>query len=402
MKKSVAITTIIAFHAALIGGMLIQAGCSSEPSDAQPAKAKSTVEEINPSQKEEAQSAEEAQKEVIPPEGSAALRVPPTRPTWNMSGDKNAEVVTPEKTDKADKAKETVAPAEPVKPAEANGTPYTVQKGDSLAKIAKKHKVSLDKLLKANGMNRSTMIQVGQEISIPASEADANAAVVPAAPVAPQMESVVESEEMVVYIVRKGDSLGRIARKNKTTIKHLMDINNLKNHNIRIGQKLNVSKKGAAALAASDSAQPSSEKASVSRKSKKPVAGEGEVEHTVKSGETLGAIAIKYKSSVKAIMERNSIKDARKLRVGQVIVIASKNGAAKKAEPAKTETLKPQAPKTAEPSIPVISDAPKAPTALGATATSATPVVQPTTTTTTVAPSQPNQISTENLPVEDL
>lgn len=85
MKKSVAITTIIAFHAALIGGMLIQAGCSSEPSDAQPAKAKSTVEEINPSQKEEAQSAEEAQKEVIPPEGSAALRVPPTRPTWNMS-----------------------------------------------------------------------------------------------------------------------------------------------------------------------------------------------------------------------------------------------------------------------------------------------------------------------------
>ena len=163
-----------------------------------------------------------------------------------------------------------------------------------------------------------------------------------------------------------------------------------------------MSKKGAAALAASDSAQPSSEKASVSRKSKKPVAGEGEVEHTVKSGETLGAIAIKYKSSVKAIMERNSIKDARKLRVGQVIVIASKNGAAKKAEPAKTETLKPQAPKTAEPSIPVISDAPKAPTAIGATATSATPVVQPTTTTTTVAPSQPNQISTENLPVEDL
>lgn len=46
MKKSVAITTIIAFHAVLIGGMLIQAGCSSEP-EAQPQKAQSTVEEIN-------------------------------------------------------------------------------------------------------------------------------------------------------------------------------------------------------------------------------------------------------------------------------------------------------------------------------------------------------------------
>ena len=52
MKKSFAITTIIALHAALIGGMLIQ-GCSSEPAETQPAKAKTTVEEINPAQPEE-------------------------------------------------------------------------------------------------------------------------------------------------------------------------------------------------------------------------------------------------------------------------------------------------------------------------------------------------------------
>ena len=58
MKKSVAITTIIAFHAVLIGGMLIQAGCSSEP-EAQPQKAQSTVEEINPSQKDGSTRSEE-------------------------------------------------------------------------------------------------------------------------------------------------------------------------------------------------------------------------------------------------------------------------------------------------------------------------------------------------------
>lgn len=345
MKKSVAITTIIAFHAVLIGGMLIQAGCSSEP-EAQPQKAQSTVEEINPSQKDEstltaeqpaAETPAEQAKEVIPPEGSPALRAAPTRPAWNMSGSKTEELVPAEQPKKSDG--DTLAPMTPAKP--AGGATYIVQKGDSLAKIAKKHNVSLEKLLKLNGMNRSTIIKVGQEIALP--EPAPEAEVVPAKPVAQQIESAVETDELTVYIVKKGDSLGRIAKKHKTTVKHLMDINGLKNHNIKIGQKLNVSKKGATAAKQSEA-------------KKAVVLAGGEIEYVVKGGDTLGGIAHRHGTSVKAIMERNGIKDARKLRAGQKLVIVSKKAVAK-AEPKKE--AKPEQPKVetkSEPQITVVGD----------------------------------------------
>ncbi len=315
MKKSVAITTIIAFHAAVIGMLLIQSGCSSEP-EAQPTKAKSSVEEVKVNKIETEQveelKREEAKKEVLPPEGSSALRVAPTRPAWNMGDSQNEEIVPTEqpKVDPQKQADNTVVTSAETK---TNLSTYTVQRGDSLAKIAKKHKVSLSNLLKTNGMTRSTIIRVGQEISIPAP--DASAEVTPEPTVTPKTESTnVETEELSVYVVKKGDYLGKIAKSHNTTIKHLMAINNLKNHNIRIGQKLKISKGAASPLVAKTTYETT----------KQINLAAGEVIHTVKGGETLGAIALKYGTSVKAIMEKNSIKDARKLRAGQNLVIVSR------------------------------------------------------------------------------
>jgi len=85
------------------------------------------------------------------------------------------KVPTPDKTpeDKAilpataarDKSK-----AEP-KIADAQGASYEVQQGDSLAKIAKKHKVSVDALKAANGMTTASL-KIGQKLAIPTPGAD--------------------------------------------------------------------------------------------------------------------------------------------------------------------------------------------------------------------------------------
>lgn len=395
MKKSVAISTIIAFHALVIGVLLFQAGCSSEP-ETKPTSAKSTVEEIVPSNEEKAQieeaKKEEAKKEVLPPEGSSALRVPPTRPQWQMGGGKQEEIVS---DDKKTETTEVVKPSEPpvVKPktTDANLITYKVQKGDSLAKIAKKNKVSLNKILEINGMDRSSVIRVGQEIALPAPEPTAE--VVPAVPTAPKTESTnVETEELTTYIVKKGDYLGKIARKYKMSVKQLMAINNLKNHNIRIGQKLNVSKNATSTTAtATAEAKPEVKLA------------EGEVLHVVKSGETLGAIALKYGTSVKAIMEKNSIKDARKLRIGQKLTIVSRK--AVKQETAKPAPVEPkpvvvEKPTTQEPqkpsTPPVVVTPEPAPTSA--------PTSAPTTTTAepvqTVSPVVP--VQNTNPPVIEL
>jgi murein DD-endopeptidase MepM/ murein hydrolase activator NlpD len=55
--------------------------------------------------------------------------------------------------------------------ADAQGASYEVQQGDSLAKIAKKHKVSVEALKAANGMTTASL-KIGQKLVIPAPGAD--------------------------------------------------------------------------------------------------------------------------------------------------------------------------------------------------------------------------------------
>ncbi len=51
--------------------------------------------------------------------------------------------------------------------APTNQQTYTVESGDSLSRIAQKVGVSLDALLQANGLNRNSILQVGQQLRIP-------------------------------------------------------------------------------------------------------------------------------------------------------------------------------------------------------------------------------------------
>ena len=57
------------------------------------------------------------------------------------------------------------------KVADAQGATYEVQQGDSLARIAKQHKVSVDALKAANGMTAAS-IKIGQKLVIPTPGAD--------------------------------------------------------------------------------------------------------------------------------------------------------------------------------------------------------------------------------------
>ena len=304
MKKSLAIMTIITLHAAVISMLLVQSGCTEEP----PAKASSQVTEIA-----SAETPEEIKepKEIVPPEGSPALRTNPTRPNWGSQDDqgKDAEALKPENTAKT--SGEAIAPApiapaaQPKQAAQTQDSVYIVKKGDNLSKIAAKSGVSVAEICKANNITTKSILQIGQKLSIPGG-ASLPASATPASPQNVKSENL--SKELEVYVVQRGDSLSRIAHQRGTTVASLMAINSLKNHNIRIGQKLHVEKI-------------SPEKAAQSKTANAPVAGEGEILHTVKSGEYLGSIAQKYSVSVKEICKLNSITDPRKLRAGQVLKI---------------------------------------------------------------------------------
>lgn len=136
-----------------------------------------------------------------------------------------------------------VAPVEslaPVAPAAAATSEYTVIKGDTLARIAKNHGVSLSALEAANPSVVPTRLQIGQKLAIPAPSSTAGSTDLAAAP---------GSSSETIYTVKAGDTLSKIARIYGTTYKAIQKANGLSTTRIRVGQKLKIPSKAAPAPA---------------------------------------------------------------------------------------------------------------------------------------------------------
>ena len=152
------------------------------------------------------------------PSGHAA----PTRP-----GSANAVAITPPK------------PVENVAPVST----YTVERGDSLWSIAKKHGLTVAELAKANSVTTGTALKPGRKLIIPgkvvaASAAPAEAVSTPAAAPATAAAKPA-SGEAVKHTVQSGESLGVIARKYGVTVGELAAANNITDPSkVRVGQQL--------------------------------------------------------------------------------------------------------------------------------------------------------------------
>ena len=95
---------------------------------------------------------------------------------------------------------------------------YTIQKGDSLWKIARENNISVPKLIEINNLKDLTL-QINQKILIPKNSNDYN-----------------------TYIVQKGDTLWSIAKKFNTEVNELKKQNNIDNNLLSIGQELIIKK----------------------------------------------------------------------------------------------------------------------------------------------------------------
>jgi LysM repeat protein len=132
-----------------------------------------------------------------------------------------------------------VPPPEP--PVTATGD-YTVVKGDSLAKIAKKVGVTLKALQDANKTVQPTKLKIGQKLVIPAGGKTTADATTPGA--APVVEPAGET-----YTVKSGDTLTKIAKANGVKVKALQTLNGLTTTQIKVGQKLKLPAKAEAPAA---------------------------------------------------------------------------------------------------------------------------------------------------------
>jgi LysM repeat protein len=107
-----------------------------------------------------------------------------------------------------------------------------VRPGDTLAAIARRHGVSIDELVAANGLLSADRIFPGQRLTIPAVGA-------PAAPAPATLASgTVETARQ--HVVRRGESLTRIARQYSVSVEALRSSNELASTLIHPGQVLQI------------------------------------------------------------------------------------------------------------------------------------------------------------------
>ena len=102
---------------------------------------------------------------------------------------------------------------------------YTVQKGDTLYSISKKFNISVEEIKKINNLKSNTL-SIGQKLNLNGNLPD----------------NETNEIEYDNYTVQRGDSLWSIAQKYNITVNELINLNELENTILQIGQNLKVPK----------------------------------------------------------------------------------------------------------------------------------------------------------------
>jgi membrane-bound lytic murein transglycosylase D len=176
-------------------------------------------------------------------------------------------------------------------------TRHTVARGESLGSIAKRYDVSVDDIVRMNKIANRNRIYVGTELVIPVPGTDGSASAPPRDASVSSTPSAAPSPSATTWhTVRAGENLAGIGARYGASVQDLLAWNDLGDPDrIQVGQRLRV---GAGTPASSSS-----------------------VQYTIKSGDTLSGIAAHFGISAAQLQRDNNIANAARIKVGQVLEI---------------------------------------------------------------------------------
>ncbi len=312
MKISKALGFGLLLHVLLIAMLVVQPSCRTMEAPTQTYQQSKTLDPMGPSPSNGLISDDRTDSLLDPAfnmglTGSSNDRFDPTRPGGSEFSE--FEEITPKLS--------PIPPAPTPSTVDIAGPSlkiHTVRKGESLWAISRRYNVSVDDLYSMNGLNKSSILKIGQQIKIPVEGSTGTIKTI--TPDAYQPTGFNMDAE--TYTVVRGDTLSKIARRFNTTVSMIKTANNKKSDAIRVGEKLTVpinsknSDNSGSAFSASSSATKSSFSANSST-------------HIVKSGEYPGTIARKYGMTASELLAINGITDPRSIQVGQRLKVNSES-----------------------------------------------------------------------------
>ena len=171
---------------------------------------------------------------------------------------------------------------------------YTVQSGDTLSGIANKFGTNYESLASLNNISNPNRIYVGQVLKLSANSTTANST----------HQVTTSTTSAGSYTVKAGDSLSAIAARYGMSYETLARLNNIANPNrIYVGQVLRLGSGSTSTVS------------NVVNYSTASSAGS----YTVKSGDSLSAIAARYGMSYETLARLNNISNPNRIYVGQTL-----------------------------------------------------------------------------------
>ncbi|MCS7222122.1 MAG: LysM peptidoglycan-binding domain-containing protein [Anaerolineae bacterium] len=176
----------------------------------------------------------------------------------------------------------------------AQGGTHVVRPGETLFSIAQRYGVTVDDLVRANGLTDADIIVVGQKLRIPGGDTDG--------------ESQSESEPGV-HIVQAGETLSSIAMQYGVTVEEIAQASGISVSSIlHVGQKLTIPKRASQPVAMSAPAP-------------EPVPEPAPEVYMVQPGDTLESIAQRFGTSVASLARANQLSSPSLVFVGRRLVI---------------------------------------------------------------------------------
>ncbi|HDY8064543.1 TPA: LysM peptidoglycan-binding domain-containing protein [Vibrio vulnificus] len=207
---------------------------------------------------------------------------------WSTAPDGPYQLLIP-----VDKAEQFIAKVEENRGKGMKMVRYKVRSGDTLSVLAEKHNTTSEVIRTANSLSGNN-IRVGQYLLIPTSQKDASAYTLSAANRLAKTQATARGKYKLTHTVKSGESLWSIAKANKVDHQALAKWNGMgPRDTLRVGQDLVIWKE-------------SSEGAIIRT-----------VFYKVRSGDTISAIATKFKVKSNDIVKWNALQNQKYLKPGQ-------------------------------------------------------------------------------------